>query len=113
MYDYFQVLKEDKTYNQALVREKVKHGIWSYGIWKYDPRVLKFYTPERNRSELREVRFAPQEVELDVCIQLYDDKVGIISTKDDGYGILLESRDLNRTLKSFFDSMWSVSRQYK
>lgn len=112
MYDYFKILKEEKTYSQGFVKEKVERGVWSYAIWKYDPRILNFYTPEKNKKELREVRFAPKEMELDVFIQLYDDKVGIISTKGEGYAMIMESRDLNRTLKSVFDILWSVSKLY-
>ncbi len=112
MKKYYAAL-EVNDFNQRFVEERIKREIFAYGIIKEDPKVLEFLHPSKNKTELREVRIAPKTLALDVFLQLYDDKVGIISTKGEGYALIIESKDFSQTQKSFFDFVWEVSKPHK
>ncbi len=112
MKEYYTILRVN-DFNKTFVEERVKRGIFAYGIVKDDNDVLEFLHPSKNNSELREVRIAPRTTVLKIFMQLYDYKVGVISTKGEGYALIIESRDFFETQKSFFDTLWSISKQYK
>lgn len=60
-------------------------------------------------QELRELRFAPDTVTLGTTQYLYDNKVAIISSKRENYGLLIESEDYARLQTSLFETLWQVS----
>ncbi|HBF67383.1 MAG TPA: transcriptional regulator TrmB [Candidatus Magasanikbacteria bacterium] len=58
----------------------------------------------------RELRFAPRGMEFALTQYLYDNKVAIISTKKEGYGMIIESSDYYLTQSNLFDILWDISR---
>lgn len=58
----------------------------------------------------REVRLTPRGMEFGLSQYLYDTKVAIISTKKEGYGIIVESADYYLTQSNLFEVLWDVSR---
>jgi len=65
---------------------------------------------------LRETRWSPRkwQDEMDVAIALYDSgKVGIFGTREEAYGILIESQGLHKSMKMFFELMWDQSTPAK
>ncbi|GGF69803.1 hypothetical protein GCM10007301_31870 [Azorhizobium oxalatiphilum] len=60
-------------------------------------------------EELRELRYAPDSVLLGVTQYIYDDKVAIISSKRENYGLIMESEDFARLQTVLFETLWQVS----
>lgn len=61
-------------------------------------------------DESREIRYAPKGLDFPMAISIYDNgKVGFITSKDEGFAILIESRELERTLRAMFEGFWQVS----
>lgn len=66
-----------------------------------------------SRAENREVRYNPVYMVFPMTIYLYDNKVALIGTKKEHFGMIIESADFYQTMKNFFDMLWDLSRQVK
>ena len=58
----------------------------------------------------RELRLAPRGMEFALTQYLYDNKVALISTKKEGYGMIIESEDYYITQSNLFNLLWDISR---
>lgn len=63
-----------------------------------------------SEAENRELRYAPKNMIFPMTLYLYDNKIGIIGTKKENFGIIIESDDLYQTLNNFFEITWEVGR---
>lgn len=45
-----------------------------------------------------------------MTVYLYDNKVGIIGTEKENFGMIIESLDFYQTQKNLFDVLWQVTR---
>ena len=60
-------------------------------------------------ASLRELRHAPPHFTLAMTTYVYDDKVAIISSKREDYGLIIQSQDFATLFASLFDGLWSVA----
>lgn len=63
-----------------------------------------------NSVEFRQLRYAPPNVDLGMTMYIYDDKVGMISTQRENYGMIIESKEFTRLQRAFFESLWSLAK---
>lgn len=63
----------------------------------------------KHKEELREMRYAPESIVIPCTIIIYNDKVGIISSKKERFGFVIESQEFSQTMKIFFEMLWRVS----
>lgn len=61
-------------------------------------------------EENRELRYAPANFIFPMTMYLYDNKVGIIGTDKETFGMIIESQDFFQTQKNLFEILWEVSR---
>ncbi|PLZ00597.1 transcriptional regulator TrmB [Burkholderia sp. WAC0059] len=62
-------------------------------------------------DEIRELRYAPPGITLGMTVYLYDDKVAIISSKREDYGLIIQSHDFATLLTGLFDGLWMISSE--
>ncbi|MBI4114830.1 MAG: hypothetical protein HY445_03245 [Candidatus Niyogibacteria bacterium] len=65
---------------------------------------------KKSKEHNLEIRYAPQGIEINATIFLYDDKIGLVSSEKEKLGILMRSRDYSSTLQSWFYFIWGVSK---
>ena len=41
-------------------------------------------------------------------IMIYDNKVAMVSTKEENFGFIIESKEFSNTLGAYFDFMWGL-----
>lgn len=59
----------------------------------------------------RELRYAPEGVNFSLSVSVYDTgKVGFISSKKEGFGILIESPELAELMKMLFEAFWQTAK---
>lgn len=63
-----------------------------------------------SQKENRELRYAPMQMIFPMTLYLYDNKVGVIGTKKENFGIIIDSEDFYHTLKNFFEITWEVGK---
>jgi hypothetical protein len=96
------------TFIKEHIQKRVKAKIKVYDL---HPKSGDVYTAERgleNKSLLRFVRFLPPQIFTTSMIVLYDNKLGVISTQNENFGLLIESRELVMSLKEIFHFLWNI-----
>jgi len=87
-------------YYPKYIKTKVERKIWLRGIFSYDEESVKY--KERGEEELREVALIPkEEFPFKNEINIYDNKVAIISHEDE-LGVIIENENIANTQRSIF-----------
>jgi HTH-type transcriptional regulator, sugar sensing transcriptional regulator len=60
-------------------------------------------------GDLRELRFAPPNFDFPITTYVYDNKVMILSSKRETFGLIIESQDIATTHRQYFDALWQIS----
>lgn len=99
--DYF-----GNDYIENYVKQRVKKGIKIRGFWPND----EVGQSDKNEGEsaLREVKFLPSGVSIQNEIQIFDDKVALLSTKDE-MGIIIKNQSIAESLRSVWEMLWERS----
>lgn len=97
-----------KKYMDEYVDKRISTGIKLQVIRSEIKEVEETWPSSQNEN--RELRYAPKNMIFPMTIYLYDNKVGIIGTKKENFGIIIESEDLFHTLNNFFEITWDVAR---
>lgn len=66
-----------------------------------------------SRRELRELHLAPSEMIFAMTMYLYDNKVALIGTQKENFGVIFESKDFFDLQSHLFDVLWQVTRVLK
>jgi sugar-specific transcriptional regulator TrmB len=59
---------------------------------------------------LRELRYAPPHITLGMTTYVYDDKVVMLSSKRENYGLIIRSKDFADLYAAMFDGLWAISQ---
>lgn len=90
-----------KDYYPSYIAKKVKRKVWLRGIFSYDKAGLE--VKRRSQKELREVVLIPKaEFPFKNEINIYDDKVAIISHADQ-MGVIIQNKNIADTQRSIFN----------
>ena len=112
----FTALAENKTIetlgNEFLkwyVNERIKKGIRIKALRPIssnsgDP----FY--KKNKEQLRSVKYLPNSVKMTSTILLFDSKTIIFGVGGDGVGVLIDSENITRTFRDWFNAIWGISK---
>jgi sugar-specific transcriptional regulator TrmB len=65
----------------------------------------------QHKEVLREVRYAPKSISINSTILIFDNHVLFITTHEEPFGTLIESKDFASTLKSMFETVWGISKK--
>ncbi|PIR86886.1 MAG: hypothetical protein COU11_03465 [Candidatus Harrisonbacteria bacterium CG10_big_fil_rev_8_21_14_0_10_49_15] len=78
-------------------------------------RVIRSKVGEPNRiypsslGDLREMRWAPSGMEFPITTYVYDNKVMILSSKRETFGLIIESADIAAAHRHYFSALWQLS----
>lgn len=92
------------------VKKRIEKGIRAYSIRTKSTDVhtdLYKAGPENHR----EIRYAPDTFEIPFMVFIYGDKVAFVSKKEEGFGFIVKSVSLSKTMKSMFDVLWAASKE--
>ncbi len=62
-----------------------------------------------SEEELRELRFVPTGMAFDMTMYIYDNKLTLISSKKENFGMIIESAELANNMRNLFTTLWSIS----
>ncbi len=57
----------------------------------------------------RELRWSPESLVFTTTIYVYDNKVAILSTKRENFGLIIESDEYAQTQRLLFEALWQLS----
>ncbi len=95
-----QALKSLEEYYPIYLEKKAKLKLWSRGVFTYDRASL--LDKKNSEKELREVYLIPKDkYPIQNEINIYDDKVAIIS-HDDEIGVIIQNQHIADTQRAIF-----------
>lgn len=100
----------DKDFLQQYWNKRVTFGISSRGIIPKTEKAMSFFNAEKNRTELRRVKFVnPDIYQYKNEIDVYGDSIGITSlAKGDEHGIIIRSKNLADSMRAIFETLWHI-----
>lgn len=107
MQDMFDKLGEKYMVNY--IARRVEAGI-HLNVIRIGPHEVKPIWPDAP-EEFRQVRLAPAGFVFPLTMYVYDNKVSLMSTKRENFGLIIESREFMQTQKALFDVLWQTSRK--
>lgn len=97
-----------ETWLKNYAKRRMAKHIALRAIWIKDKEPINpFYWP--NKKELRQVHHAPKGFVSNGSLLISGDNVALITTETESIGVLITSRDLAKTMMSWFNYLWSVS----
>lgn len=108
--DFFEFMPEE--WAQDYIHRRVKAKIRIKIIAPDSPLTRKLL--DLRVQELREIKIIPpQNWNFTADVQIYKNKVGIISSKENFMSVLIESKEIVAIQKMAFDLMWIGADMYK
>jgi len=95
--------------------DRVKKNV-AVRLVRFEGKESLYEKSESGPENLRQTRFAPKNLEkvVEHGLAIYDTgKVGIFGSREEGYGILIESTSFAKTMKMLFELMWTQSTPAK
>jgi sugar-specific transcriptional regulator TrmB len=113
MSEMMKVLGPD--YLRELNDKRVKRNIKVRAIWPEDKVLDTEDYPylKSGKEMLRTLRLAPKGMSWNMGYWLYDDKVAFLSSKKEGFGFVVQSKDFVGLMKSQFEEIWKISKVQK
>lgn len=110
--DSEEIRKHWPSYDEDYVAKRAKQKIFLRGIALDDEYGRKVV--QNNTDYNREIRLIPKDkFNFSNEIHIYDDKVAIISYKDELIGMIIESPEIANTQRSIFSMVWEFSGAYE
>ena len=104
------VLSEE--YLQWYVEERIKRKIWSNVIRVRDDNVSTPSYMQGTENNLRRVRYLPKTALKHVAaLYIADEKLFVISSKEECFGLIISSPALSATLRSVWELVWNVAQE--
>ena len=99
----------DVGYAKKWVERRVKKGIMSRALRVKSKMVDGEPVFNAQEGYLRQIRYLPTYVDLKSTIYIYENNIGVISTKKEGRAFIIHSPDLAYTFRQVCEFLWSVS----
>ncbi len=105
MKDLFDTVGEE--YMNDYIARRIKAGIHLQVI-RSEAKDKKPIWKE-SAKELRTLRLAPEDFTFPLTMYIYDNKVSLMSSKRENFGLIIESKEFMQTQKALFDILWQAS----
>lgn len=92
---------------EAYIRQRIRHGIFLRVLRSREKDVGDIW--QSGAAELREVRYAPTGLVFTMTTWIYDDKVAIVSSRRENFGMTIESEEFAQMQQNLFSVLWTVS----
>lgn len=66
------------------------------------------YWPTSTQA-LRELRYTPAQMVFSMTMYVYDNKVGLISSRKENFGMMIESEEFSENIGNLFEALWKIS----
>lgn len=105
MEDLFRV--PGKEFMNDYIKRRVEKG-YSLNVIRSKPKEI---APEwsGDPAEKRDLRYPPENMVFDMTTYIYDNKVSLISTEKENFGMIIESEEFNKTMRHLFEALWQIS----
>lgn len=113
MRDFLELVGEE--YFDDYTLRRIKLGYSLRNIRPESKEVVKTvekYKWGTNKEQRREVRFAPKNFHFSMAMYLYDNKVALLSSKKENFGMIIESKEFTYNQLALFKVLWNSSSPF-
>ena len=94
-----------RTFLKRHVQKRVARHIRTRAIRVRETEIdEELYRPYK--KYLREVKYAPDWFKAPTGVFIYRKRVSLVSTSEEGFGVIIESQDYHETMKNWFELIW-------
>lgn len=105
MEDLFKIPGQE--YMDDYVARRVELG-YSLRVIRSKPKEITPAWPS-GPAEYRDVRYPPASMLFEMTTYVYDNKVGLISTVKENFGMIMESSEFAQNMGHLFEALWQLS----
>lgn len=104
--------EQEKEFADQYMKDRVKKGIWSRSI-ATNAAETRYFT-DKNEEQMRETRLVPiDKFDFTNEINIYANKVSIMSMKEELLAIIIESESVAKTQRMIFELAWRGAEGYQ
>lgn len=92
---------------ERFIAERASRGVWLKVIRSRRKDVEPIWPS--SLGELRDLRYAPDDMVLSMTTFIYDNRVSLISSRRENYGLIIESEEFAAMQRQLFDALWTVA----
>jgi sugar-specific transcriptional regulator TrmB len=96
-----------KTFMEKYVAKRISSGVRLY-VLRSRPKEVEEYWPT-DAKELRELRYTPDAMVFTMTMYIYGNKVSLISSQKENFGIIIESEEFHQNMSHLFEGLWKIS----
>jgi sugar-specific transcriptional regulator TrmB len=96
-----------KQFMDAQVKKRVATG-YQLKVIRSKPKDILETWPT-SAQELRELRYSPAGMVFAMTTYIYDNKVALISSKKENFGMIIESNEFHQNMRHLFGALWQIS----
>lgn len=97
-----------REYVDRIIEKRVKKGIHLRVVRPRSGEVIPNTYPT-SEGNLRNLRFAPDGMDFATTTYVYGNKVMILSSKKETFGLIIESADIANAHRHYFEAIWQIS----
>jgi len=95
-----------KKYVDDMVDRRVKAGIFLKIMRSRETEMPGVYPG--SEEEMREIRLAPLGMVFPIVTFVYDDKVIMLPSRKEPFGLIIESADIAQAHRNYFEALWQI-----
>ena len=97
-----------KHYMDDYVERRVKEG-YTLRVIRSKPKEIAPDWPA-GPTERRDLRYPPESMVFAMTTYIYDNKVGLISSQKENFGMIIESQEYSQNMSHLFEALWQISK---
>lgn len=98
-----------KEFIESLIQERIKRGTHLRSLQTAEKaETWEGHTTEAGKR-ITEIAYVPPEYSFSLSVGVYDDIVVVISSKREGFGFRVESKEFAEVMRMFYDIAWKNS----
>lgn len=95
-------------YSAEYIRRRAGRGIAAHALHPNEDDVRDETYGREDEKLKRFVRYLPPDIFHAAMIMIYDYKVAMVSTKEENFGFIIESKEFSNTLRAYFEYLWKI-----
>lgn len=95
-------------YMESWAKRRIRRGILSRVLLTKKTAVPNIYL-QSNSQVLREIKWLPKNYVFDGVLCVFDNKVGYISSRQESFGFIIESKEFSQIMRLIFESSWAMT----
>ncbi|MBI4239748.1 helix-turn-helix domain-containing protein [Candidatus Uhrbacteria bacterium] len=97
-----------KHFMDSYVERRVHLG-YELRVIRSKPKEVRQEDWPTSNQHRRTLHYAPSHMVFAMTTYIYDDKVSLISTAKENFGMVIESKEYRMTMENLFEALWNIS----